>query len=330
MALYSPWPRSMSAKLSLVVVLLSVSLTFCNASPECNVELEPEEVRQRRIEALKAQFLSKLGMTEAPNVDASRMGPISQDILESYQAAQARRKRRSLEEAGSTLSPEDHYYEQRISLIPAALQGTWMFAKAKLFFGPNATGVWNHYGQRGSGRNWRRTVPVGQKERPNMYRRSPTLFHKMHDFLQVSFFFCSLFMSLFFFEKKWITNFAFIIVNFNSLPACAILGMLGMRLTIELLNKPEQFLCFLIAFKFLFPLYFLIALLFLFPVCSFCQRWHPERPDCLQGQSVWTAMASERQLDWYCWSRAASTPQTSRPHDEWHERSQRRVVSSTI
>ena len=201
MALYSPSPRSMSAKLSLVVVLLSVCQTFCVASPECNVELEPEEVRQRRIEALKAQFLSKLGMTEAPNVDASRMGPISQDILESYQAAQARRKRRSLEEAGSTLSPEDHYYEQRISLIPAALQGTWMFAKAKLFFGPNATGVWNHYGHRGSGRNWRRTVPVGQKERPNMYRRPPKLFHKCIIFFK-SVFFCSLLMSFFFFSKR--------------------------------------------------------------------------------------------------------------------------------
>ena len=112
----------MSRKLPLILVLLSVCQTFCVASPECTVELEPEEVRQRRIEALKVQILSKLGMTKPPNIDASKLGPIPPDILESYHASLAGRKRRSVEET-QAISPGDHYYEQRITLIPATLQG---------------------------------------------------------------------------------------------------------------------------------------------------------------------------------------------------------------
>ena len=109
---------NLSVKISFLLVLLALCQT-ASSSAQCS--LQPDVALQRRLEAIKAQILSKLGLSEPPNVSL-HTSDVPADVLANYHALVNRRKRRSLDYAES-ISIEDYYHGRRGSVIPVSIQG---------------------------------------------------------------------------------------------------------------------------------------------------------------------------------------------------------------
>ena len=100
------------------VIAMSIfvlTIFWVPASAGCGVNFE--KMKKRRIEAIRGQILSKLGMTELPkHVEAP---PVPRDIEELYNRTRdfvlenARQKRLQCEE------PEEEYYAQEILTVNA-------------------------------------------------------------------------------------------------------------------------------------------------------------------------------------------------------------------
>ena len=80
--------------------------------------LDDATAYKRRVEAVKAQVLSKLGLTEAPKFNFSDEH-LSPEILRTYRAAIMRRKRRSTfaSQEDDAETGDHHYYSKPINLI---------------------------------------------------------------------------------------------------------------------------------------------------------------------------------------------------------------------
>ena len=96
-----------------VLLLLSLWKPGVDAST-CHLDSRTEV--HRRFQAIKAQFLSKLGMKEPPDPSLAP-DVVPRDVMASYHAALKRRKRRALEEMDD-VPIDEHYYGKRVSLIP--------------------------------------------------------------------------------------------------------------------------------------------------------------------------------------------------------------------